>query len=107
MRTSYGVVWRRGDGPLARGKLELLPAALTLDGMSRGEPVAREIAYESLAGVHVARSPAERLNGQVTLVLELTAGEPISLAAVSQSGIVGELAARIAGLRTTHRVSVR
>jgi hypothetical protein len=107
MRTSYGVVWREGDAPLARGKLELFPSALRLDGISRREPVAREIAYEGLAAVRVARSPVERLNGHVTLVLELTAGERVSLAAVTQSGIVGELAARIAGLRTTHRLSVR
>jgi hypothetical protein len=107
MRTSYGVVWREGDAPLAHGKLELLPSALRLDGISGGEPVQREIAYERLAGVHVARSPAERLNGHVALVLRLKAGEPVTLAAATQSGVVGELASRIAGLRTTHPLSVR
>jgi hypothetical protein len=107
MRSSYGVVWRDGDAPLACGKLELLPSALRLDGISGREPVQREIAYERLAGVHVARSPAERLNGHVTLVLQLKTGQPVTLAAMTQSGIVGELASRIAGLRTTHGLSVR
>jgi hypothetical protein len=99
MRRTYGVVWREGDEPLARGKLELLARALRLDGLSGTGPVSREIAYEGLAGVHVGRSPAERLNGQSTLVLEPASGASISLAAVAQPGIVGELAERLAELR--------
>jgi len=99
MRRTYGVVWREGDEPLARGKLELLAHALRLDGLSGTDPVSREIAYDGLAGVHVGRSPAERLNGHSTLVLEPASGAPISLAAVAQPGIVGELAERLAELR--------
>ena len=99
MRRTYGVVWREGDEPLARGKLELLAHALRLDGLSGTDPVSREIAYDGLAGVHVGRSPAERLNGHSTLVLEPASGASISLAAVAQPGIVGELAERLAELR--------
>ena len=99
MRRTYGVVWREGDEPLARGKLELLAHALRLDGLSGTDPVSREIAYDGLAGVHVGRSPAERLNGHSTLVLEPASGASISLAAVAQPGVVGELAERLAELR--------
>jgi len=38
MRTSYGVVWRVGEEPLARGKLELLPRILRLDGVTGERP---------------------------------------------------------------------
>ena len=99
MGTTYGVVWREGETPLARGKLGLLPRTLKLDGLSGNVPVSREIAYEGLAGVHVARAPGERLNGHSALVLEPVSGDPISLSGVAQPGIVGELAERLAELR--------
>jgi len=40
MQTTYGVVWRAGGEPLARGKLELLPSVLRLDGLAGSEPIA-------------------------------------------------------------------
>lgn len=99
MRTSYGVVWREGAQPLARGKLELLPRGLKLDGLAGSDRITREIGYDELSGVHVGRSTAERLNGHATLVLEPAAGDAISLAAVAQPGVIGELAERLAELR--------
>ena len=77
MRTSYGVVWRIGENPLARGKLELLPRVVRLGGVTGEEHVALDIPYEELEGVHVGRAPAERLNGRPTLVLEPREREPI------------------------------
>ena len=99
MRTSYGVVWREGAQPLARGKLELLPRGLKLDGLAGADRITREIAYDELSGVHVGRSTSERLNGHATLVLEPASGDAISLAAVAQPGVIGELAERLAELR--------
>jgi len=99
MRTSYGVVWREGAQPLARGKLELLPRGLKLDGLAGSDRITRELAYDELAGVHVGRSSAERLDGHATLVLEPAGGDLISLAAVAQPGVIGELAERLAELR--------
>ncbi len=96
MQTSYGVVWREGASPLARGKLELLARVLRLTGTVGSAHVTREIAYEDLAAVRVGRDSADRLNGVASLVLEPTEGETISLAAVAQPGAVGELAERIA-----------
>jgi hypothetical protein len=98
MRTSYGVVWREGDGPLGRGKLELLPRAVRLDGMTGSEPTTREIAYDSLTGFHVGRSPAERIDGRPSLVLARRLGDAFAIAGVAQAGVVAELAERLATL---------
>ena len=98
MRTSYGVVWRIGENSLARGKLELLPRVVRLDGMTGEEHVAFEIPYEDLDGVHVGRLPSERLNGHQTLVLEQHGREPIVVSAVAQTGVVTELIEQIAKL---------
>ena len=80
MRTSYGVVWREGDHPLARGKLELLPRAVRLDGMAGSVPTTREIAYDYLTEIRIGRSPEERIDGRPSLVLEPRTGDTLSIA---------------------------
>src|SRR5207247_2430271 len=42
MKTSYSVVWREGEGPLARGKLEFLSKQLRLDGLGPTSSASRE-----------------------------------------------------------------
>ena len=109
MRTSYGVVWREGAKPLARGKLELLPRAVRLDGMSGTVPTTREIAYDLLSEIRIGRSAAERIDGRPSLVLAPRSGEPLSIAGVAQSGIVAEIAERLAALQLDtagHRLAV-
>jgi len=98
MRTTYGVVWREGNSPLARGKLELLPLALRLEGLAGSTVVTRDVPYEELEVVRVGRTGVDRLNGRPTLVLERREGEPIVLAAVAQTGIVAELTERLTKL---------
>jgi hypothetical protein len=98
MRITYGVVWREGEAPLARGRLELLPRAVRLDGLSGSTPVLREVPYDELEAVRVGRSGSDRLNGHPTLVLEPRRGEPIVVAAVAQAGVVPELTERLAKL---------
>jgi len=104
MRITYGVVWREGGAPLARGKLELLPESLRLDGVEGSTPTTREISYDELAAVRVGRADAERLDGRRTLVLELLSGARVVIASVAQSGIAAELVDRLAsatsGLRS-------
>jgi hypothetical protein len=95
--TSYGVVWREGAS-LARGKLELLPLAIRLEGLAGATAVCRELAYADLEAVRVGRTSADRVNGQPTLVLEPHDGEPIVLAAVAQTGVVAELSERLTQL---------
>src|SRR6185312_3114283 len=99
MRTSYGVVWREGERPLARGKLELLPRAIRLEGMTGTEPTTREIAYDYLTEIRIGRSAEERIDGHPSLVLEPRTGETLAIASVAQSGVVAELAERLAALQ--------
>jgi hypothetical protein len=110
MRKSYGVVWREGDRPLARGKLELLPRAMLLEGMIGSEPATREIAYDYLSEIRIGRSAEERIDGHPCLVLEPRTGDKLSIASVAQSGVVAEIAERLAALQfgkeTRHRVAI-
>src|SRR5580765_1332727 len=99
MRTSYGVVWREGENPLARGKLELLPRALRLDGMVGSMPIVRELPYESLSEIRIGRSSLDRIDGRPSLVLEPRTGDTLSIASVAQAGVLAEIAERLAGLQ--------
>jgi hypothetical protein len=104
MRMSYGVVWRQGTSDLARGKLELLPRAMRLEGMTGSEPTSREIPYDVLSEIRVGRKPEERLDGRLCLVLASRSGEPpLAIASVAQTGVVGELAERLSALQADAR----
>jgi hypothetical protein len=100
MRTSYGVVWREGEHPLARGKLELLPRALHLDGMTGSEPTTREIPYGNLAEIRIGRTPEERIDGRPSLLLAPRTGDTLSIASVAQAGALAEIAERLTALRS-------
>ena len=99
MYRSYGVVWREGTGPLGRGKLQLHPRSLVLDGMDGSGPASREIAYDDLVLARVGRATTDRIDGRASLLLELRSGELLAIASVSEAGAIGELAERIAALR--------
>jgi hypothetical protein len=99
MRTSYGVVWREGEHPLARGKLELLPRAVRLDGMTGSEPTTREIPYDYLSEIRIGRAPEERIDGRPSLVLAPRTGESLSIASVAQAGVLAEIAERLTALQ--------
>jgi hypothetical protein len=99
MTTSYGVVWREDSLPLATGKLELLTRTLRFEGIADGRATTREVAYDNLVAVRVGRAPSERLNGRPSLVVERRSGQPITIASVGQSGVVAELAERLASLQ--------
>jgi hypothetical protein len=99
MDTSYGVVWREGARPLARGKLELLSRTLRLEGMTGSEPATREIAYDCLSEIHIGRSSDERIDGRPSLVLAPRAGDRLSIAAVAQTGVIAEIAERLSALQ--------
>ena len=94
-RTSYGVVWREGEEPLAAGKLELGPSGLRLDGLGG----ARDIPYRLLAGVHVGRLAGERIDGRPSVVLERRIGAPVTIATVAKPSLVGEIVEKLAALQ--------
>jgi hypothetical protein len=96
MRTTYGVVWREGETSLARGKLELLPRSVRLDGLAGSKQIALEVPYADLDAVRTGRTASDRLNGQPTLVLERRDAEPVVIAAVTQAGVVAELTEHLA-----------
>jgi hypothetical protein len=99
MKTSYSVVWREGQGPLARGKLEFLSKQLRLDGMGPTSTASREIDYGDLAGVRVGRAAADRIDGRPSLVLERRGAGPLAIASVVEPGMVGELVERLTALQ--------
>jgi hypothetical protein len=99
MRQTYGVVWRRGATPEARGRLELDGSALRLIGVNGHGVVTEEIRYEDLEGVHVGRSTDERIHGRPSLVLERSGRETISFTSITEPGVIGELTDRITALQ--------
>jgi hypothetical protein len=95
MQKSYGVVWREGEAPVTAGKLELMPQALRLEGREG----LRDIPYDQVAGVRIGRSPADRLEGRPSIVLDCRGANPVTISTVAQATLVGEIAERLAALR--------
>ena len=81
------------------------PRSLLLDGLDGSGPASREIAYDDLVLVRVGRAPADRIAGRPSLLLELRSGELLAIASVSEAGVIGELAERIAALQPALRNS--
>jgi hypothetical protein len=99
MRTTYGVIWQNGRMLSHAGKLELDAAGIRLEGAgAEGQAFVEELAYREVAGVRIARSRSDRLEGRPTLVLDRVDGEALRVASVSQSGVVAELAERLCTL---------
>jgi hypothetical protein len=99
MRTTYGVVWREEDERIARGRLELLPRSLRLDGTSGSKPTTREISYDQLAEIRIGRTTGDRLNGRPSLVLERLGAKPVAIATVAEVGGLAEIVERLAALQ--------
>jgi hypothetical protein len=99
VKQTYGVIWRHGHEPLARGRLELGSATLHLIGTTMTADVAEAIDYADLCGVHVGRSAEERIDGHRTLVLERRGLPALSIAGIAEAGILGELTDRLVELQ--------
>jgi hypothetical protein len=102
---SYGVVWQEDGAAPVAGKLEIDSAQLRLEGNYSSRLTARMIEPGELAGVHVGRESADRLDGRPTLVLDLAAGGKIRIAALAQAGIVAEIAERLAAFEPRMRAA--
>jgi hypothetical protein len=95
----YAVVWRKGDGPTASGKLELGPDDLVLHGSSEDE---LRIPFDELSSAEIGRAADERVNGDKSLVLERHSCERVLVAALGGVGLLGELTDLLARLRAEH-----
>lgn len=106
MAASYAVRWLDRSGALVAGKLELRPRTVLLEGSNDHAGDSRELSYGDLAGVRVDRGAAECIDGRPTLVLaRRDGGEAIRVAEVGQTGIVAELAERIAAFQLGENMS--
>jgi hypothetical protein len=105
--TSYAVTWQQGEELLRSGRLEVGADGLAFEGAGENG-VASELSvdFSDLVDVRIGRSPADRIAGRQTLVLERRAGGPVRIAGVVQPGIVSELAEQVGSrLREEHAMS--
>jgi hypothetical protein len=93
---TYAVTWQDLSGKLSSGKLELSPEGMIFEGSAGNGPIRVEIGYDEISTIRVARASADCLAGRPTLVLERRGDASISIASVAQTGIVSELAERLA-----------
>jgi len=98
MRISYAVTWQEPDAEPRSGRLELKSRGLDFEGSNGNGSATEEVTYDELSAVRIARTPADRLSGRPTLVLERRTGGPIRIASVAQPGIISELAEQLAAL---------
>jgi hypothetical protein len=96
MRTTYAVTWQDSSGESSSGKLELTPEGMVFEGSAGNGPVTMEIGYDEISTIRVARASADCLAGRPTLVLERRDDAPIRIGSVAQTGIISELAERLA-----------
>jgi hypothetical protein len=89
---SLPVVWTEDGITMLPGRLELAGRLLRLVGGSHGAERAREVDLDEIASTHLGRSPAERIGGRLTLVVELRDGHSIRIAGFERPGAMRELA---------------
>ncbi len=97
---SYAVVWRKGQGPVVAGRLQLGKCGVQLRGGLRSAPEAHDLSYADISGVRLSRSSEDRVRGRQSLLLELVSFDCFFVAAVGGFGVVAELADLIAVART-------
>jgi hypothetical protein len=95
----YPVVWRTGDGPVSSGRLEVARDELLLHGAGCGR---LRVSFDDLSSVEIGRSPAERINGERSLVLERPSCERVLVAVLGGVGLLGEISELLARLRAEH-----
>lgn len=96
---SYAVVWRKDDGPIVPGQLQIAGDAIRLRGGTHGRPEEHAVPIAEIAEVRLAHGPGERIHGLPSLLVELRSIERFFVAGIGGFGVVTELADRIAGAR--------
>ena len=103
MGVTYAVTWQEAGGERHSGRLELGSDGLRLEGRNGAGVVSTVVSYADVVGYRVARSSGDRLQGRPTLIVELSGERTVKIASVAQSGVVGEVAERLAGLTAAAR----
>ena len=98
MGVTYAVTWEEPGGERHSGRLELGSDGLQFEGRNGGGVVTTVVPYSDVVRYRVARSSGDRLQGRPTLIVELADDGFVKIAGVAQSGVVGEVAERLAGL---------
>lgn len=93
-------MWRKDDGPVIPGQLQLLVDAVRLHGGVRGATVEVKLPYSRLSAVRLAHRPEERIDGRPSLLLEVASIERFLVSAIGGFGVVAELADLIAQARS-------
>ncbi len=97
-RPSYAVLWRRPDGVICSGELQLRNDALRLAGICRdGSDCEYDLAYRDISTVRIGRLPRERIDGRSTLILE-TGGLRLQITGTVGLGVIHEMAEEIEAL---------
>lgn len=97
--SSYAVLWSDPADEVEAGKLELEARGLRFEGRYgvHGSQVHR-VYYDDIEGVHVGRTPQERIDGRPALVLDLACGGPLRIGSVGGVGTLTEIAERLVPL---------
>ena len=92
---SLPVVWVEGHGMLLAGRLDVTAAGLHLDGGSREARRTRDVPFADIASFRIGRDNGDRVGGRRSVILELAAGDTVSVAAFERPGAVAELLERL------------
>ena len=90
MKRSYAVIWSTGEG-IGSGRLEPRADRFELYGRSRPS----SILFADLAGVSIARGPADRLRGLPVLMLLPRRGASTRIASLEGTGVLYELVQQV------------
>lgn len=107
MGVTYAVTWEEAGGKRHSGRLELGSDGLRLEGRNGAGVVNTVVPYVEVVGYRVAHARGDRLQGRPTLIVELAGERTVKIASVAQSGVVGEVAERLAGLTAAARPTER
>src|SRR3954467_4385582 len=95
---SVPVIWVEDDGTPQAGRFDLFGDRFSLDGGSRDDRRTREVTLTDVGSVRMGRTSGERINRRQAIVLALTGGATLSLAAFARPGTLLELAHRLEAL---------
>jgi hypothetical protein len=88
-------MWTEDGGAARPGRLEMDGNVVRLVGGSRDAEQSRELARGDIVSVRLGRTPADRVGGRPTLVLELRDGGSIRIAGFARIGALSELAEQL------------